>query len=180
MAIFLLSSCAKKPDAGSADQTAPSASEASDSLGRASFSAVVDGVTVSGGAIDGLQQANAAHIVSDANGGERKLRFWLFDSKTPDEKQVVHAFRIEVPDKTGANPASHMNAQILLSNGTTAQYYSKEAAVTITRISTSRVTGSFSGKFSVPADTPHVPKTEIVITDGKFDIPLATLKVYPE
>jgi hypothetical protein len=84
-----------------------------------------------------------------------------------------------VPDKTGANPASHMQAHILLSNGTRAQYYSKEAEVTITSLSSSRVTGTFSGKFSVPHDTPNVPKTEIVITDGKFDIPLATLKVYP-
>jgi hypothetical protein len=65
-----------------------------------------------------------------------------------------------------------------LGNGSRAQDYSKEAEVTITRISSSRVTGTFSGKFSVPHDTPNVPKTEIVITDGKFDIPLATLKVY--
>jgi hypothetical protein len=179
LAICWLSSCTKKSDARSAGQTSASTSEASDSLGKASFSAVVDGLTVSGGAIDGLQQANAAHIVPDANGGEPTLRFWLFDTKTPDEKDVAHSFRIEVPDKMGANPASHMYAHILLSNGTRAQYYSKEAEVTITSISSSRVTGTFSGKFSVPHDTPNVPKTEIVITDGKVDIPLATLKVYP-
>jgi hypothetical protein len=112
-------------------------------------------------------------------GGEATLRFWLFDSKTPDEKDVVHSFRIEVPDKTGANPASPMYAHILLSNGIRAPYYSREAEVKITGISSPRVTGTFSGKFSVPHDTPNDPKTEIVITEGKFDIPLATLKVYP-
>ncbi len=162
LAICLLSSCTKKSDARSAGQTSTSTSEASDALGKASFSAVVDGVTVSGGAIDGLQQANAAHIVPDANGGEPTLRFWLFD-KTPDEKDVAHSFRIEVPDKTSANPASHMYAHILLSNGTRAQYYSKEAEVSITSISSSRVIGTFSGKFSVPHDTPNVAKIEIVI-----------------
>ncbi len=70
-----------------------------------------------------------------------------------------------------------MYAHILLNNGTRAQYYSKEAEVTITSISSSRVSGTFSGKFSVPHNTPNVPKTEIIITNGKFDIPLATLKV---
>jgi hypothetical protein len=101
-------------------------------------------------------------IVPDANGAEPTLRFWLFDTKTPDEdeKDVAHCFRIEVPDKTGANPASRMYAHILLNNGTRAQYYSKETEVTITSISSSRVSGTFSGKFSVPRDTPNVPKTE--------------------
>jgi len=51
--------------------------------------------------------------------------------------------------------------------------------VTITSISLSRVSGTFSGKLSVPHDTPNVPKTGIIGTNGKFDIALATLKAYP-
>jgi hypothetical protein len=179
IAIASLSSCSKTPEAKSADPSASSASGDAGSLGKATFSAVVDGELVSGGAIDGLQQSNAAHIVPDDNGGAPKLRFWLFDAKTPNEPNVKHSFRFEVPNQVGANPASRVNANIVLSNGTTAHYSCKQGSVTITSLTATRVAGTFWGKFSVPPNTPNVPKTQIDVTDGKFDIPMATMKAYP-
>lgn len=176
--VFMLSWAAKS-EAWSADLRASAATDNDSPLGKATFSATVDGVAVSGGAIDGLQQANAAHIVPDDNGGAPKLRFWLFDTKKANETKVMHSFRIEVPNKTGVNQNSPMKAHMILSNGHSAHYESKNAVVTITSISSTRVTGTFSGKFSVPHDTPYVSKTEIMITDGKFDIPMATIKAYP-
>jgi hypothetical protein len=178
-AILMLSSCTKTSEAASARANAASAPGGSDSLGKATFSVVVDGAMVSGGEIDGLQQRNTAYLVPDDAGGAPKLRFWLFDAKTPNELHVQHVFRFEVPNKIAANSPTLVKANIVQSTGTTAQYSCKQASVTITSLNATRVAGTFSGKCSVPPNTPQVPKTVIDMTDGKFDIPMATMKAYP-
>ena len=178
--LLLCSACNGKGDAVAAS-AASSASDSSSekSLGKATFTAMVDGVAVSGGAIDGMQLNNAAHIVPGYNGAAPTILFWLFDTKTPDDQDFTHSMRIEVPDQVGPNPQTHMVANIILSKEHSAKYYSKNASVTITSLTASRVTGTFSGKFVLSPDTPNVPKTSIVITDGKFDLPIATNKVLP-
>lgn len=176
--LLLCSGCNGKNNAAASTE-ASSDAPSEKPLGKATFSAMVDGVAVAGGAIDGLQMNNTAHIVPGENGAAPTLRIWLFDTKTPDDQDFSHSMRIEVPNQVGPNPQTHMAANIILSKDHAAKYYSKDASVTITSLTASRVTGTFSGKFVVSPDTPNVPKSSITITDGKFDLPIATMKVYP-
>ena len=139
---------------------------------------MIDGAPVSGGAIDGLQQNNVAHLVPKEDGAPPSLRLWLFDTKTPDDQDFKHSLRIEVPGKVGANEKTHLSTHIILSQDHSGSYYSDSASVTILTLTATRVTGTFSGKFRNSPDTPNV-KPEITVTDGKFDVPMATNKLYP-
>ena len=174
--LVALTACNNKTSAGAQGQGDPSQPEAS--LGKATFSAVIDGVAVSGGAIDGLQQNNVAHLVPKDDGSASTLRLWLFDTKTPDDQNFKHSLRIEVPAKVGTNDRVHLSTHIILSQDHSGSYYSDNGSVTILTLTATRVTGTFSGKFRNSPDTPNV-KPEITVTDGKFDLPMATNKLYP-
>ncbi len=179
--LFLLMAqvaCTNKTSASSSGESAAAQSQSEASLGKATFSAVIDGTAVSGGAIDGLQQNNVAHLVPKDDGSASTLRLWLFDTKTPDDQNFKHSLRIDVPAKVGANEKTHISTHIILSPDHSGSYYSDDASVTILTLTTTRVTGTFSGKFRNSPDTPNV-KPEITVTDGKFDVPMATNKLYP-
>jgi hypothetical protein len=151
-----------------------------DSLGKATFSATIDGVAVTGGAIDGLQQNNAAYTIPDPKGGDPKLLFWLFDTKAPDDQDFVHSIKINLPKKIGTTDTAYITANIVLSKDHFGRYSTSKGTVTITSITSTRVTGTFSAlKMGNSPDTPNVPHPHIDITDGKFDIPFATSKMYP-
>jgi hypothetical protein len=176
--LMVQTACTNKTSAGGPGESASAQSQSEASLGKATFSAVIDGTAVSGGAIDGLQQSNVAHLVPQDDGSASTLRLWLFDTKTPDDQNFKHSLRIEVPGKVGANEKTHLSTHIILSQDHSGSYYSENASVTILTLTATRVTGTFSGKFRNSPDTPNV-KPEITVTDGKFDVPMATNKLYP-
>ncbi len=179
--LFLLMTqiaCTNKTNANGTGESASAQSQSEASLGTATFSAVIDGTPVSGGAIDGLQQNNVAHLVPKDDGSASTLRLWLFDTKTPDDQNFKHSLRIDVPAKVGTNEKTHLSTHIILSQDHSGSYYSDNASVTILTLNATHVTGTFSGKFRNSPDTPNV-KPEITVTDGKFDVPMATNKLYP-
>jgi len=51
------------------------------SVSKATFSALIDGERISGGAIDDMQQENAAHTVPSGANQPTYLLFYLFDTK---------------------------------------------------------------------------------------------------
>jgi hypothetical protein len=171
-----VSSCSNHAASNTSGEPAP----ASDSLGTATFSAVIDGTPVSGGAIDGLQQNNAAYAIPNPKGGEPKLLFWLFDTKHPDDQDFKYSMRIYLPEKIGTTNTAYVTANIVLSKDHFARYSTAKGTVTIAGITAKRVSGTFSAeKMMSSPDTPNVPHPQIAITDGKFDIPFATSKMFP-
>lgn len=175
----LLSSCSRSTGAGAAagEQTG---STAPSNLGKSSFSAVIDGTSVSGGVIRTMQMENAAFLIPDSNGGEPKLGFWLNDIKTAaDDAQPTYALKFLLPKKMGPATKAYLEVVINLDKTHSAIYYSNQPTVVVTSLDAARVAGTFSGTFKLSPDTPNVPKREIAISDGKFDIPFATSKLIP-
>ncbi|HVU58056.1 MAG TPA: hypothetical protein VHD83_23505 [Puia sp.] len=134
----------------------------------ASFSCVLDGKTISGKGTD--QNINAAfHLTGDDKG---QIFFRLSDPDNTNEK-----FMFQVPGKTGATTftnsptysySGYMNADM-------ASYTDDPVTVTITSISATRVSGTFSGKYSWQKGTGSGnAKPSVEVTDGKFDIPFST------
>jgi hypothetical protein len=69
---------------------------------------------------------------------------------------------------------------VILVYGHLARYLEADGfAVTITSLTAARVAGVFSGKMTLSPDTPNAPKKTVTVTDGSFDIPMATSKLVP-
>jgi hypothetical protein len=179
---FPMASCSNKSPANTQPSAAAAGEEgasATAALGKATFSALVDGQPVSGGAIDDMQQQNAAYTLPSGNGGAPTLLFYLFDSKVPNDPTFTHSFRFQLAKALGPASDAHLTLNVILDPNHTARYNSSTPTITITSLTPSRVAGTFSGKMSVSPDTPNAPKTEVTVTDGKFDIPMATSKLSP-
>ena len=179
---FAAAACSK-----SAPQSAPSSSAdarsatSSDSpgvstLGKSSFSAVVDGTRVSGGAIDTLQQGNAAYVIPGPKGDQ--LLFLLYDNSDADTTKFTHCLRFNLTKQTGSAANAHLS--VTIQGDKLANYYTSEPDIVITSMTGNRLVGTFSAsRMKRSPDTPNAPKAEISITDGKFDIPFATSKLIP-
>ena len=178
LVVLPLGSCSgkKNPDVPSSSQDGVVAAPA---LGQATFSAQIDGAPVSGGAIDDMQQQNAAYVIPGGDSAAPTLLFYLFDSKTPNDPNFAHSFRIQVPKALGPAAGAHLTLNMILDPNHTARYSSSSPTIVITSLTATRVAGTFSGKMSVSPDTPNAPKSEVTVTDGKFDIPMATSKLTP-
>ena len=182
MPIFFLIACSgnnsaittKSSDASNSSGTNSSANEAH-------FSCVVDGQPVSGGIIDdGMQQTNGYQsniaYIGDVDEG-KELLFYLSDPKSANS-QGVHSLRFSVPDKTGSSSFGPdedgwgIEVDIHINKGHTAIYNSDSFTINITSLSATRVSGTFSGKFSLNGNITDTDKKEIEVTDGKFDIPI--------
>lgn len=177
----LLIACSGNNSKGKTENNdASSSTSANSSVGEAHFSCVVDGQPVSGGQIKSYQgpegyQSNEAHIVAVDQGKE--LLFYLSDPKSPNT-QGVHSLRFAVPDKTGSSSFGPdedgwgIEVDIIVTEGHTARYNSDSFTIDITNLSDTRVSGTFSGKFSLNGNITDTDKKEIEVTDGKFDIPM--------
>lgn len=172
-AFFMVCCSAKTPGA---DSTA-GASSGAGALGKATFSALIDGERVSGGAIDDMQQQNAAYTIPSGDGGN--LLFYLFDAKVPNDPHFSHSFRLYLPKKLGTASKADLTLNIILDPSHEARYSTSTPDFTITSLTDTRVSGTFSGRMKVSPDTPNVSKTEVSVTEGKFDIPMATSKLTP-
>ena len=171
------------------NQNTPSASTSS-SDGNTSWSCVIDGEAASGNILDKDQQYNAAYT-QDVDKG-KSLLFKLTNIKSADPlASFTRSLRFSIPDKSGNMVFGHdedawgIQVNIIPEKVgdalpiATAQYNSDSIVVNITNLSSTRVSGTFSGKFMLSPDTPKGGKDFINITDGKFDIPMSTTHNIP-
>ena len=158
------------------------------SPGNASFSATIDGTTVSGKEIDEMQTQNTAFIYPPQNNKPQTVLFLLYSTKKGDD---YYSFRFSLPDKEGVYHAtkgtyneSHSSVRIdfnLKSADNYARYNEDSVTVTIDKITSSRISGTFSGVLTLSDDTRSKPyKSQVTVTDGKFDIPFSTGNLRPE
>ena len=183
MMALALSSCSNKTNVSKAESGA-SRSDMNESsgvsaLGKATFSALIDGQRVSGGAIDEMQQQNAAHTIPGSGTQPEYLLFYLFDTKEPNDPHFGHSFRVYVPKQVGPASNAHLTLNVILDSDHAAIYNSSTPSIAITSLTATRVSGTFSAKMSLSPDTPNAPKKEVTVTEGQFDIPMATSTIVP-
>jgi hypothetical protein len=189
LAVLAIVSCSGKKapaaDAASATSDAPPVS----SLGEATFSATIDGAAVAGSGIDELQQHNAAYVLPIAKTSPQHLVFYLFSTKNGADESANTSIRISTPPKIGTfakrGATEHScDCDVTLNEnitaGTLARYWADSVTITVTSMTPTRVSGTFSGSFVLSSDTPRAPNKRAKIVDGKFDIPMATSNVTPE
>lgn len=176
-----------KTSSSSSDKEVSQSSATTSSAGNASWSCVIDGQPVSGGQINSYQgpegyQSNEAHI-DDVDEG-KELLFYLSDTKSTSS-QGAHELRFSVPDKTGSSSFGPdedgwgIQVNIVINKDHTAIYNSDSFTINITSLSATRVSGTFSGKFTLNGNITDTDKKAIEVTDGKFDIPFSTGTMRP-
>jgi hypothetical protein len=153
------------------------ASTTSSSQGDAIFSYSLDGTKISGGDVDATTVSNIAYVTQSGNGS--KISFFLNDAYKDNTETVSHSLRFAIPGKTGTvaliADEDNFNVQLFLATGEDGKYTmyaNEEFSVTVTSISATRVSGTFSGKVKMLKEQTTTDKNEFTITDGKFDIPL--------
>jgi hypothetical protein len=184
-----MSSCSGKKTAAADAASTTSDAPAASALGAATFSATIDGAAVTGSGIDELQQHNAAYVLPVAKTSPQHLVFYLFSTKNGADESANTSLRISTPPragtytKRGASEDS-CDCDITLNEnitaGTLARYWADSVIITVTSMTPTRVSGTFSGSFVLSSDTPRAPNKHARIVDGKFDIPMATSRVTPE
>lgn len=154
-------------------QNAPSSS----STGDAVFSYNLDGSKVSGGEVDAVMMNNVAAL-SKYEGNPDKLSFFLNDAYKDNAETYPHSLRFSIPGKTGtvALTAGEDNwkVELFLGNDQDTKYVlygNEDFSINVTNISANHVSGTFSGKLKIVNGT-GAGKSELTITDGKFDIPV--------
>lgn len=158
------------------------------SSGDASFSVSIDGTPVSGGTIDDLQLQNTAFIYPPQNNGPQTVLFYLFSTKKGDD---FYSFRFSLPDKEGEyhpayNGYSETHASVVLdfnlrSADNFARYNEDSVTVIVDKITSTRISGTFSGILRLSSDTRSKPyKEKVIVSDGKFDIPFSTGNLRPQ
>jgi hypothetical protein len=161
---------------GNKENVAAGNTNSSSSSGDAVFSYNLDGARISGGEVDATQTNNIVMITKNDNG--EKFSFFLGDAYQENSETFAHSLRFTVPGKTGtvtlkADDDSG-SVELFLGNKQDDKYviYANDAFnVTVTNISGSRVSGTFSGKMKLVESTGK-GKDEFTVTDGKFDIPV--------
>ena len=166
--LFLLISCGGNAQNNSGKDSTRVTSKSSSSDDDASFSCVLDENKVSGKGTD--QNINAAfHLTGDDKG---QIFFRLSDMNNIGDKLVF-----QIPAKTGSTTFT-VTPTYSYGGYTTsdfANYIDDPITVIITSISSARVAGTFSGKYTLQKGTGNNnSKQAIEVTDGKFDIPFST------
>jgi len=155
---------------------------------QASFSASLDGVSITGNGVDEMQQQNAAYIVPGPNGVGKTLLFYLWATKNGADTKANYSIRFYLPAGQGQHSAKRyddhscncgMTLNTDIATNTVTRYGGNAFTITITSMTATRITGTFSGNFNLSPDTPNSPRKTATITDGKFDIPMATSRLIP-
>ena len=179
--IFLIASFAScnsnKADArNNKSEPASQNASSSSSTGDAVFSYNLDGTKISGGEVDALMISNVAAVTKSDHGNT--LSFFLNDAYKDNTETVSHSLRFEIPDKTGnvalTDAGDNGHVELFLASGEEGKYivYGNVAfTVTVTNVSSTRVSGTFSGQEKLVEST-GTGKSVLTITDGKFDIPV--------
>ena len=136
--------------------------------GDAGFSCKLDGKEFSGKGTD--QNINAAFHLTGNNKGQ--IFFRLSDMNNNGDKLMF-----QVPANEGSTTVSvtpdHSYGGYITSDFAT--YLHDPVTVTINSISSSRVSGTFSGKYTLQKGSGNSnSKQTVEVTDGKFDIPFST------
>jgi hypothetical protein len=184
--LYLL--CACSGNSSSPASTAGSSSAPAPSSGNASFTATIDGTPVSGNAIDELQLQNTAFIYPGADNNSKRLLFYLFTNKKGDD---FYYFRFSLPDKEGVYQFTYetdedCNCFLMLdydlrSADNFPRYNEDSVTVTINKITSTGISGTFAGRLRLSDDTRSKPyPNNVTVTDGKFDIPFSTGNLRPE
>ena len=152
-----------------------SASGTSATDGDASFSCMLDGKEFSGKGTD--QNANAAFHLAGTNKG--LISFKLADLSNKGVYENYLMFR--VPGKEGSTTLRVMgnNDQYGYIFKRDINYNDNPVTVTITSLSPTRVSGTFSGTFT-RAVSGYDAKQTIQVTNGKFDIPFSTSPIWKQ
>ena len=142
--------------------------DSSPSDGDASFSCILDGKEVSGKTTD--QNINAAFHLTGDNKGQIFFRL-------SNMNDIGNKLMFQVPAKEGSTTVNdtpdYSYEGYITSDFVT--YIDDPITVTINSISSSRVSGTFSGKYTIQEGTGiSSSKQTIEVTDGKFDIPFST------
>jgi hypothetical protein len=139
------------------------------------FSYNLQGTKISGGEVDAVKINNIARVSGSAE--VKKVQFFLSDGLDEDAGTYAHSLRFAVPNKAGtyALNTEHDNGHVELfvaakGSDNYTVYINDVFDVTISSISTTRVSGTFSGKLKAVSGA-----GEMTITDGKFDIPVFSL-----
>ena len=150
------------------DPNATVLSDTSGAMDDASFSCIVNGKAVSGKGTD--QNINAAfHLTGDDKG---QIAFRLSDMNNIGDK-----FMFQVPAKTGSTTftVSPTYSYAGYTSSDLASYIDDPVTVTITSITASGVSGTFSGKYTLSKGTGDSnSKQTVEVTGGKFNIPFST------
>ncbi|MFI5186167.1 MAG: hypothetical protein ACHQF0_05550 [Chitinophagales bacterium] len=167
-AIIFISCSGSSATNTTADSAATASANTTSSDPDASFSCMLDGKEFSGKGTD--QNINAAfHLTGDNKG---QIFFRLSNMDDPGNKLMF-----QVAAKTGSTTFS-ISPTYSYGGYTTADfatYIDDPITVTITSISSTRVTGAFSGKYTLQKGSGNnSSKQTIEVTDGKFDIPFST------
>jgi len=152
----------------------------------ATFSCDLDASSISGSGVDEMQQRNTAFIYPMPVTGDHVM-FTLYSTKDGNDPKPDYSIRIYVPRKTGTytitdaddDADNHNYVTIDFLSGDFSRYRQGNFTVTITSISSTRVSGTFSGKGVLSNDTPRGTKKEITLSNGKFDVPFSTGNIRP-
>lgn len=156
------------PENKTKDNTSVTSSNDNASTDDASFSCMLDGKSFPGTGTD--QNINAAfHLTGDDKG---QIFFRLSDMNNIGDKLMF-----QVPAKEGSTTFS-VSPTYSYEGYTTSDftsYLDDPVTVTITSITATRVSGTFSGKYILSEGSGNSnSKQTIEVTDGKFDIPFST------
>jgi hypothetical protein len=142
-------------------------------LASATYSYNLNGTKVSGGEVDATQTNNIAWVSQSDK--RKKVQFFLSDGYSEKASTFAHSLRFAIPAKTGSVEMrpddDNWSVQLFVGAGQDGQYamYGNDVfTITVTGISSTRVTGTFSGKVKPFTGT----DAALNITDGKFDLPL--------
>lgn len=166
---FIVASCSGSAEkSGSTNNSGVNSPEASNATDDGGFSCKLDGKEFSGKGTD--QNINAAfHLTGDDKG---QIFFRLSNMDNIGDKLMF-----QVPGKVGSTTFT-VSPTYSYEGYTTADfsnYIDDPVTVTITSISSTRVSGTFSGKYTLQKGSgSNNSKQTIQVTDGKFDIPFST------
>ncbi|MEP6682172.1 MAG: hypothetical protein ABJA35_02890, partial [Parafilimonas sp.] len=111
-----------------------------------------------------------------------KFSFFLGDAYQENTETFAHSLRFTIPGKTGMvilkPDDDNGSVELFLGNDKDDKYvlYGNEGfSITVTNISATRVSGTFSGQLKL-VDGTGAGKSELTVTDGKFDIPIRNTK----
>lgn len=161
--------------------------------GNAGFSCSINGKAITGQGIDEMQLQNTAFYYPDKDHEEYVL-FKLYSTKDGNDTKPDYSFRIKCPAKVGTyvregnkefDAATMPGVTLDFLTGDHSKYWigngTKDiATVTITSITKTGITGTFSASMSLSNDTPNGAVKTISVTDGKFNIPFSTGNLRPE
>ena len=167
---FLFFSCNNKSSAGNRVKDSVSdngGTFGASSNGDASFSCMLDGKKFSGSGTD--ENINAAfHLKGDDKG---QIFFRLSDLKKPEEKLMFQV--IGKKGSTTFRVTPNFSYMGYITKGYI-NYLDNPITVTITEINAYRVSGTFSGKYTLSEGSgDSSAKKTIEVIEGKFDIPFS-------